>query len=482
MASAELQCLESPSKCSFFGSYYNPPDKLSVPSYYESKYPYNCASQTKHLGVASFEKDKKNLESGSEAVIKALRTLQEKIRRLELERIQAENNIKYLSEKAMRRTRSFEPEKRGMETMEGEENQNKELTSQLCRAEARCSLLEKQLDYMRKMVETAERDRNDIKEKQALLQEDKSRDQVEMQSKLEKLESPRKECLNLINTQALAEKKIVQMEKKLLEEQNQRQLIQDRTTQIQTSLQMSKVPQPSLPPDTKMKKKKKSSAKKATNVKKDPILPSFKNKLKHLPFVAGTSTSPSHSVSANVQNVLHLMKYRHPQLSDGSFGPPVRTTGKTKSEKKTFHLPMSSCSTTSAGSLSELLVALQDELGQMSFEHQELLKQIHETSKPEVREDFERELDCLVKQMEVKVNQISSVKKHQAAVQKLKLKAQSAKRRADGAPKSEKFSPAGSKSRGGSVKLCQSQGSLKLLKNVQKLQQSLKKDDILWEQ
>ncbi|KAG2468403.1 CC162 protein, partial [Polypterus senegalus] len=419
---SSYECLESPSKCSFFGSYYNPPDKLSAPSYYESKYPYNSASQTKRLGVASFEKDKKNLESGSEAVIKALRKLQEKIRRLELERIQAENNIKYLSEKAMRRTLSFEPEKRAMETMEGEENQNKELTSQLCRAEARCSLLEKQLDYMRKMVETAERDKNDIMEKQALLQEDKSRDQVEMQSKLEKLEALEKECLNLISTQALAEKKIIQLEKKLLEEQNQRQLIQERTTQIQTSLQMSKVLQPSLPPDTKMKKKKKSSAK---------------------------STSPSHSVSANVQNVLHLMKYRHPQLSDVSPGPPVRMTEKTTSEKKTFHLPMSSCSTTSAGSLSELLVALQDELGQMSFEHQELLKQIQETSKPEVREDFERELDCLVKRMEVKVNQISSVKKHQAAVQKLKLKAQSAKRRADRAPKSEKSSPAGSKSRGG---------------------------------
>lgn len=51
-----------------------------------------------------------------------------------------------------------------------------------------------------------------------------------------------------------------------------------------------------------------------------------------------------------------------------------------------------------------------------SSEHQELVKQIQDTRKTEVREDLERELDCLVKRMEVKGDQICKLKKHQAAV------------------------------------------------------------------
>lgn len=46
-------------------------------------------------------------------------------------------------------------------------------------------------------------------------------------------------------------------------------------------------------------------------------------------------------------------------------------------------------------------------------EHQELSKQIEESQNQDIREDLERELDCLVKQMEIKGEQISKLKKHQ---------------------------------------------------------------------
>lgn len=49
-------------------------------------------------------------------------------------------------------------------------------------------------------------------------------------------------------------------------------------------------------------------------------------------------------------------------------------------------------------------------------EHQELLKQIQETQNSKVREHLEQELDCLVKQMEIKGKQISKLKKHEATV------------------------------------------------------------------
>lgn len=49
-------------------------------------------------------------------------------------------------------------------------------------------------------------------------------------------------------------------------------------------------------------------------------------------------------------------------------------------------------------------------------EHQELLKQMQDTQDFQAHEDLEQELDCLVKQMEMKRKQISKLKKHQATV------------------------------------------------------------------
>lgn len=44
-----------------------------------------------------------------------------------------------------------------------------ELDSKLQSAEARCKVLEKQLDYMRKMVENAKKERNVLMENQVVL-------------------------------------------------------------------------------------------------------------------------------------------------------------------------------------------------------------------------------------------------------------------------------------------------------------------------
>lgn len=49
-------------------------------------------------------------------------------------------------------------------------------------------------------------------------------------------------------------------------------------------------------------------------------------------------------------------------------------------------------------------------------EHQELVRQIDETDKRELREDLERELDCLVRKMEEKAAQITKLRKHQQTV------------------------------------------------------------------
>ena len=49
-------------------------------------------------------------------------------------------------------------------------------------------------------------------------------------------------------------------------------------------------------------------------------------------------------------------------------------------------------------------------------EHQDLVRQIDEARRLELREDLERELELLVKRMEEKGAQISKLRKHQETV------------------------------------------------------------------
>ncbi|KAJ8397630.1 hypothetical protein AAFF_G00436290 [Aldrovandia affinis] len=303
-------------------------------------------------------------DAGSKAVIAALKTLQEKMRRLEIERAQAERNVNQLCRVAERNAGTTQGEQRGQETREGRRRQ--ELVSQLQSAEARCSLLEKQLDYMRNMVEKAEQDRNTVVQKQA----ERQKDQAEVQTQLQKLEMLERECLKLSNTQSVAERKIELLEQKQREEEHERKLVQEK---------------------------------------------------------AAESTGPSHSVSANVQSILHMMKHHNPKLCDR-----VRSFRGSGSEtRRGFQRALSpSQAVPILGNLSELLLALQDELGQMSFEHQELVQQVEDTGKQELKEDLERELDRLVKRMEEKAAQITQLKRHQLAVQRLKQRPQDSRRRA----------------------------------------------------
>ncbi|MBN3319341.1 CE57L protein, partial [Atractosteus spatula] len=426
------------------------------------------------------------------AVIAALKTLQEKIRRLELERAQAESSMRQLSENAQwYRGEPEQPKTSNLDVQKGA-TQDTELVAQLHSAESRCCLLEKQLDYMRKMVENAEHDKNAILEKQVSLQKEKLKDQKQVHSKLEKLEMLEQECLRLTSTQSKAEKKIQQLEHKLLEEEHQRKLIQEKAAQLQTGLEMNRILHSAVSSESKPRKAVKKKKAKISTAKNDVPKPVFFPKAKQLPFVAGTSTSPSHSVRANVQNVLHIMKHHSHQLCDGNQDLHIRSPQKTPRKSRPEHgrglrgSVSSSSAPSSGGSLSDLLLALQDELGQMSFEHQELVTQIQETERLEVREDLERELDSLVKRMEVKGEQISKLKKHQKAVETLKQKSKMAKRQAPRAqPRTGGASRVESARCSSPCKTAQgqrSQDSLQLLKKVQKLQLHLKKDDIVWEQ
>ncbi|XP_014820241.1 PREDICTED: centrosomal protein CEP57L1 isoform X1 [Calidris pugnax] len=470
--------MDSESKNSFIGSFLQPPEKMrpAAFAYIESK------------KLAAVGGDRRPIPN-NQAVVAALKTLQEKIRHLELEKSEAEDNLCSLSIAAAQYKKALEHESYKKDTVHQElMQQRKDISVQLNAAQSRCSLLEKQLDYMRKMVCSAELEKKRVLEQQAQLQKEEDQNRLELHAKLEKLDMLEKECLKLTATQRIAEDKIKYLEERLCKEEHQRKLIQEKTAQLQTGFDINRILMSSVISQNEPKKENRKKKKtKGNPTMKKMHLSHLHVKAGELPFVAGKSVSASHSVSANVQSVLHIMKHRNPRVSPRSQGRATSGISGHSAVSKS----VSSCSTspTATRSLSDLLLAIQDELGQMSFKHQELLKKIQGTQDSKVREDLEQELDCLVKQMEIKGEQISKLKKHQAAVQKLKRKIQKLKQGAAhvelkcGDQKKAKEIPVTvRKSLSKSCPGQKSRSSLQLLKNVQKLQSTLKKDDIMWEQ
>ncbi|KAM7367837.1 hypothetical protein PAMP_014108 [Pampus punctatissimus] len=427
----------------------------------------------------------------SKAVVDALQTLQEKIKRLELERKQAEKSYQHFSQDTQKDqpiTALYTVHSQPATSLHETDNR-KELDSKLQSAEARCKVLEKQLDYMRKMVENAKKERSALMENQASLQKQQpssSNNQIQRE-KLEKLES---ECLKLKKTQSLAEMKLAILEQKLLKEEHERKLVQEKADELQRELVVNLRLSSPATEEIKPKKKTKKTTRKTSrqNEQASPSGPRHKK----MPFVAGMSTSPSHSVHANVQSILHMMKHHQPQLCER-----VSTLHRSGYEaKKSLQKAFSPTSTSfckperepkqayqSPGSLSDLLLALQDELGQMSFEHQELVRQVDATQHLEQRQGLQRELERLVSRMEEKGAQITKLRKHQESVHKLTHSTEQqpctdeAKKLSGIRP--PVTSPVKTKQKG--KKGAAAHTNLQILRETQKFCKSLKQDDVSWE-
>uniref|UniRef100_A0A671R6Y4 Centrosomal protein of 57 kDa-like n=1 Tax=Sinocyclocheilus anshuiensis TaxID=1608454 RepID=A0A671R6Y4_9TELE len=313
--------------------------------------------------------------------------LQEKIRDLELERCEAQQKLQTISRES---------------THSDHRHRDDDPLSQLTAAETRCSRLERHLEQMRKTVRNTESDRSAVLRRQVSLERLGSADRADVQLKLQKLDLLEQEYHRLTETQGAAERKIRQLERRLQEEEHQRKLVQ--AAQLQTGLEANHLLIQSVSPhphkSSRIKQKKLST-------KKHPSQPQphYRLSLGDVPFVTGTSTGSSHSVRANVQHVLHLMKQHHPQLCN------ERVLGHAPS---TNHSSSSSSSSSCGEELSELLLTLQDEFGHMSFEQQELARQIQSCGSDRLRQDFEREMETLVKRMENKGEQIAKVRQHQA--------------------------------------------------------------------
>lgn len=215
--------------------------------------------------------------------------------------------------------------------------------------------------------------------------------------------------------------------------------------------------------------------------------------LQLLLFVFLQSTSPSHAVVANVQHVLHLMKQHSKALCNDRVVNSVPLAKQVSSRSgKSKKLSVTSSSSDSLNEeLSEVLQTLQDEFGQMSFDHQQLAKLIQESPTVELKDNLECELEALVGRMEAKASQITKVRKYQAQLEKQKLEKQKRELRAtkktpdeEGNSSSRSSGITGTthkkdlaKPRPGE----KSRKNLQLLKDMQTIQSSLQSNNLCWD-
>ncbi|XP_069344290.1 centrosomal protein CEP57L1 isoform X2 [Eulemur rufifrons] len=453
---------------SVVGSYLKPPERMFVPSFTQNESSQN--RQPMDLEVTS---SKVFHSPNSQALILALKTLQEKIYRLELERTQAEDNLNILSREAAQYKKALENETNERNLAHQELiKQKKEISIQLSSAQSRCTLLEKQLEYTKRMVLNVEREKNMILEQQAQLQREKEQDQMRLHAKLEKLDVLEKECFRLTTTQKTAEDKIKHLEEKLTEEEHQRKLFQDKASELQTGLEINRILMSSVS-NPKYSKEKKKSSKKTKCLKRGPPQQIY-SKFGALPFVSEKMMQRCGP---------HILQKPSEVTEPRCLYKPIRKTSQCKAVPSDSEKSVSICD-----NLSDLLMAMQDELDQMSVEHQELLKQMKETESYSVCDDIECELERLVKKMEIKGEQISKLKKHQASVRKLQQKVQNSKMSEASGIQREDIYPKGSKNIKNSPRKCLNETNPFQKNNnfhpvrVHNLQMKLRRDDIMWEQ
>ncbi|KAK2847230.1 hypothetical protein Q5P01_010229 [Channa striata] len=425
-------------------------------------------------------------ETNSAAILSGLRNLQEKIRRLELEKEHAEHNLRSLkrdashsnlqSDKVTRRL--FNNQTNGEREACYPPNCNQVLINHLAAAESRCTKLERQLDHMKRMLHSAKSDRTSLLKQQVSMETAKSAEQqpktASEHTQLEKLERLEQEYRRLTHTQNNAQMKIRELEKKLQEEEHQRKLIQNKAKELQTGLEANRILLQSVSPSrsTRQSKEKQSNSKKALTQRPSYTQPHYRLSFKDIPFVAGTSVGCSHSVRANVQSVLSHLKRHQPHLCNRRV---LSNNANSYDTDSCTHSDSDSSSSTTSEELSELLQALQEELRLMSLEHDELMRQVEDSVSNQERKELHREQERLLLQMERKGEQISKLNKHKSQMKKLRKKGSS---RWNGKNEVKVTTTVSTRGRSaGTVKVSpgeRTRRNLRLLKDMKALQASLR--------
>ncbi|XP_011410098.1 PREDICTED: centrosomal protein of 57 kDa-like [Amphimedon queenslandica] len=409
-------------------------------------------------------------DSNSEGFISALKSLQSKIHQLEVDRTLAAGKFKKLSdetrhqvlssgarENQREKERSNEDGRASRETTSPERQPTRDFSHRLDSLDTRYSLQLQEIELMKDRLKrtTGEQDGREKENQETIdlstppppppllsdvspLKETEERLQI-LEDKQAKLQAE----------QVFASSKLDNLEGRLLQKQWQKRQAQKTAP---SRLQYLDDDDDRDRRDGGQRRKKKAPVTTTCSHRRKPPATAdsvavskpipgvhYHLRMKDVPFVVGTSTGPSHSVTANYQKVVSLMKSHNPLLCGAVAAnsipnpPPKRKTSPRGSKKK-----KKSCSFGSKPSCEELeglLVALEAEFGRLTFEHSELAtslqqqqRQKKETSPSKspqspsrqdpVIGEIESELSRIVEQLEGKMEQIQIVKKLLASERK----------------------------------------------------------------
>ncbi|KAE8602733.1 hypothetical protein XENTR_v10014100 [Xenopus tropicalis] len=176
--------MESLSKESYLSSFHQFPSYAPLPDHIKFESVSSKKIQCSALENISPHQYDILQAPNSRALISALKTLQEKICRLELEKTHARDRLTNLTRVAGEHKKVLESEKQSAELAAKEAtNQQNDIGKQLNNAKQRCSLLEKQLDYMKEMMENADTQKTTIHEHQTKIQHLEEKLSVEEQNR-----------------------------------------------------------------------------------------------------------------------------------------------------------------------------------------------------------------------------------------------------------------------------------------------------------
>jgi len=503
---------------------------------------------------AKAEKANAMHESKSKAVMQALKGLQDKIQRLEVDRTQAESNLRSLANE----TKDYKDLLRKQQNISGSpiaDSSSKNMESKLDKAQGRCEVLEKQLEHMRNIMlqnqSTSRSSPPTVFSTPPSLRRSFSipppisasppkpsgttyystvqgvsppktsvntccssiRGESPAIAKLNDLE---REHLKLTASQSMTEGKIRELEGKIHEERHHRKLLQDKANQLQSAMseqtsqpvEFKKEKEQEMP--RKIKKRKKSLRCPAVE-KKETIRTSshrtwhqqrsksassadhYLLDLQNIPFVVGQSTGRSHSLGANIQNILSIMKSHNNLCTSDHHSPKHRPP--TTASNSTTSLQTHAYSN---DDLNGLLSTLQDEFAQLGFEHREISSRLTELDEPNLISDYERELERVVERMETKGKQIHVIRDH---IKTIKGKQKRIKPKHEKSEKEAKNQNLITVNNGQEVEVVTTirtkdpkrisattttttsnkvNSNREMLRNVQKLQTTLRKDDLKW--
>ena len=337
-------------------------------------------------------------ESNSDAMIRALKALQEKIRHLEVERVSAANRLSHLERKTAQSPKHRPTEPAPSTSSVGVGGTGIGLKPQPPIAQP--SLVGRQLAQDQQDLQTR-LESIDKKYSQQAHELREMRRQFEEQSS--KSSPPGYDTVDAPYTSPGDKGRQSTPEKS-------RGSSRERRTRSESPIQM-KMPSKR----KKVRNTRKSSQKKQARPLQLCQLPGGKPQpgvhyrldMKDVPFVAGTSLSPSHSVAANYQRVVSLMKSHGPLCgavtasSSRKLKRQRYTT--TASQRRTIPPPPPGVSLTE---LEVLLAGLEEELGELTFKHQQLALKVG--SQPV---KIRGQLQQLVDDLEAKAMQIDIVQR-----------------------------------------------------------------------